>query len=214
MDLDSIEPGLDFAAMIRDAVNSCRVMVALIGRQWTTLADDEGRRRLDDPDDYVRFEIRSALKRGVRTIPVLLDGAQMPRQEHLPHDLRKLARLHALEMGYDRYPYDAGRLTDIIARALATETGPADAENAAAPLDAPGELEGLSQRTESAKLARVWRRGRSRDGRSRDGRASAKVPGSTSGSVLTAWKVPAPAARYSDCREPADTAGRRASRDR
>jgi TIR domain len=145
MDLDSIEPGLDFAAIIRDAVNSCRVMVALIGRQWATLADDEGRRRLDDPDDYVRFEIRSALKRGVRTIPVLLDGAQMPRPEHLPHDLRKLARLHALEMGYDRYPYDAGRLTDIIERALATETGSADAGNVAAPLEAPSELEGLSR---------------------------------------------------------------------
>jgi hypothetical protein len=214
MDLDSIEPGLDFAAIIRDAVNSCRVMVVLIGRQWTTLADDEGRRRLDDPDDYVRFEIRTALKRGVRTIPVLLDGARMPRQEHLPHDLRKLARLHALDMGYDHYPYDAGRLTDIIERALATETGSADADNVAAPLDAPGELEGLSRPTKSAKLARVWRRGSRRDGRSRAGRAAAEEPDSTSSSALTLWKVPAPAARYSDCRKPADTPGRRASRDR
>jgi hypothetical protein len=133
MDLDSIEPGLDFAAIIRDAVGSCRVMVVLIGPQWATLTDEEGRRRLDDPDDYVRLEIRGALKRGVRTIPVLVDGAKMPRQEHLPHDLRKLARLQALDMSCDHYKYDAGRLADIIGRALAAETGAADPGDPASP---------------------------------------------------------------------------------
>jgi len=120
MDLDSIEAGLDFAEIIRDAVNSCHVMVVLIGRQWATLADEEGHRRLDDPDDYVRFEIRAALKRGVRAIPVLVDGAKPVRQQQLPPDLRKLARLNALEMSYDRYHYDLDRLADIVGRALAT----------------------------------------------------------------------------------------------
>jgi hypothetical protein len=120
MDLDSIEAGLDFAEIIRDAVNSCHVMVVLIGRQWATLADDEGHRRLDDPDDYVRFEIRAALKRGVRAIPVLVDGAKPVRQQQLPPDLRKLARLNALEMSYDRYHYDLDRLAGIVGRALAT----------------------------------------------------------------------------------------------
>src|SRR5437764_8868699 len=51
LDLDSIEPGLDFAEVIRKALDSCTVLVALIGRQWTTLTDEEGRRRLDNPDD-------------------------------------------------------------------------------------------------------------------------------------------------------------------
>jgi hypothetical protein len=60
MDLDSIEPGLDFAEVIREAVESCAVLVALIGKQWATLADEDGRRRLDDPGDYVRFEIQAA----------------------------------------------------------------------------------------------------------------------------------------------------------
>jgi hypothetical protein len=114
MDLDSIEAGLDFADVIRDAIASCRVMVALIGREWATLADEEGRRRLDDPDDYVRFEIRTALRRGRRVIPVLVDGARPVRGPQLPTDLRKLARLNALEMSYDRYKYDADRLIAII----------------------------------------------------------------------------------------------------
>src|SRR6202042_3595438 len=49
MDLDSIERGLDFAEVIREAVDSCDVLVALIGHQWATLTDEEGRRRLDNP---------------------------------------------------------------------------------------------------------------------------------------------------------------------
>jgi transcriptional regulator with XRE-family HTH domain len=121
MDLDSIEPGLDFAEVIRDAVNSCRVMVALIGSRWMTVADEEGRRRIEDPDDYVRFEIRTALERGVRVIPVLVDGAKSLQYSQLPPDLRKLARLNALELSYDRFEYDETRLTDIIRKTLAVE---------------------------------------------------------------------------------------------
>ena len=118
MDLDSIEAGLDFAEVIREAVDSCAVLVALIGRQWATLADEEGRRRLDNPDDFVRFEVQTALERGVRVIPVLVDGAKPLRQQQLPAELQKLARLNALELSYGRYQYDADRLLDLIDRCL------------------------------------------------------------------------------------------------
>jgi hypothetical protein len=66
LDMDSIDPGLDFAEVIREALDSCAVLVALIGRQWATLADEHGRRRLDNPDDYVRFEVQTALVRWPR----------------------------------------------------------------------------------------------------------------------------------------------------
>src|ERR1700689_31502 len=71
MDVDSIEPGLDFAEVIREKVDSCAVLLALIGRQWATLTDKQEQRRLDDPEDMVRSEIRAALERGLRVIPVL-----------------------------------------------------------------------------------------------------------------------------------------------
>jgi len=119
VDMDSIEPGLDFAEVIREAIDSCVVLVALIGRQWATLADEEGRRRLDNPDDYVRFEIQTALERGVRVIPVLVDGARPLRQQQLPAELQKLARLNALELSYGRYEYDADRLLNLLQRLLA-----------------------------------------------------------------------------------------------
>ena len=119
MDLDSIDAGLDFAEVIRGAVDSSVVLVVLIGRQWATVADEEGRRRIDDPNDFVRFEVQTALKRGVRVIPVLIDNARPLRQQQLPAELHKLARLNALELSYGRYQYDSGRLLDLIQRVLA-----------------------------------------------------------------------------------------------
>jgi hypothetical protein len=127
MDVDSIEPGLDFAEVIRDAVESCAVLVALIGRQWATLLDEEGHRRLDNRDDYVRFEVQTALERGVRVVPVLVDGARPLRQQQLPAELTKLARLNAHELSYGRYEYDADRLVDLIQRVLDTAPGTSSA---------------------------------------------------------------------------------------
>jgi TIR domain len=122
MDLDSIEAGLDFEEVIRDAVNSCLVMIALIGSRWATAADEEGRRRIEDPGDYVRFEIRTALERGIRVIPVLADGAKPLQDPQLPPDLRKLARLSALELSYERFEYDETRLTVVIRKVLAANS--------------------------------------------------------------------------------------------
>lgn len=119
MDLDSIEAGMDFARVIREGVDSCAVLVALIGRQWVTVADEQGLRRLDDPNDYVRFEIQAALEQGVRVIPVLVDGAEPLRPEQLPVGLLKLARLNGLELSYGRYQYDVDRLLNLIQRVLA-----------------------------------------------------------------------------------------------
>jgi hypothetical protein len=122
MDLDSIEAGVDFAEVIRDAIESSAVLVALIGRQWAVLSDKEGRRRLDDPDDYVRLEIHTALERNIKVIPVLVDGARPLRQEQLPAELHKLGRLNALELSNDRYQYDRDRLVTLIQRVLAGES--------------------------------------------------------------------------------------------
>jgi hypothetical protein len=144
MDLDSIEPGLDFAEVIGQAVSSSAVLVVLIGRQWAVLTDEDGVRRLDNPDDYVRFEVKTALEQGVRVIPVLVDGAKPLRQEELPAELHKLARLNAHKLSYDRYQNDADRLLDIIQRVLAAigvmghrraDSGPQTAEPAAGPPD-------------------------------------------------------------------------------
>src|SRR5215213_4899040 len=80
-DVDSIRLGDDFVEVITRAVGSCDVLLALIGDEWLTITDEHGRRRLDDPGDFVRLEIEAALARNVRVIPVLVDGARMPRPD-------------------------------------------------------------------------------------------------------------------------------------
>jgi hypothetical protein len=78
MDVDTIEPGVDFAEEISRAVATCKVLLAIIGPNWLTVTDERGRRRLDDPDDIVRLEIEAALARDVRVIPILFEGAVAP----------------------------------------------------------------------------------------------------------------------------------------
>jgi len=74
MDIDTIEPGVDFVEDIEQAVGSCDVLIALIGKQWLTISDATGQRRLDNPEDFVRLEIKTALARNIRVIPALLPG--------------------------------------------------------------------------------------------------------------------------------------------
>jgi TIR domain len=123
MDVDTIEPGLDFAEEVTRAVAACQVLVAVIGPAWLTAADGRGRRRLDDPDDFVRLEIETALDRGVRVIPVLVRGAVMPGRDDLPERLAGLARLNALFIRPESFRSDAARLVTVIERVLAGTSG-------------------------------------------------------------------------------------------
>jgi hypothetical protein len=132
MDLDSIEPGMVFAEVIQDAVESCSVMVVLIGPKWATLTDEEGQRRLDDPNDMVRLEVETALKRDVYVIPVLVDGAKPLRFQKLPSALGKLALLSAADLSYRRYEYDADKLLGQIERIVAESARPPSRETAPA----------------------------------------------------------------------------------
>ena len=118
MDVDTIEPGVDFAGEIFRAVAASQVLVAVIGPAWLTMADSQGRRRLDDPDDLVRLEIETALARRVWVIPVLAEGAVMPTWRDLPETLAGLARRNALTIRHDSFGSDAGRLITAIERAL------------------------------------------------------------------------------------------------
>jgi TIR domain len=118
MDVDSIEPGLDFGEVITGALSSCAVMLVLIGDQWLTIGDARGRRRLDNPDDYVRMELEAALTRNIRVIPMLAEGAVMPGSQELPDVLKGLARRNALEISHSRFSADADRVITTIERVL------------------------------------------------------------------------------------------------
>ena len=120
-DVDSIEPGEDFAEVIADAVGSCDVLLVLIGDRWLTITDEDGKRRLDDPTDLIRLEIEAALARDVRVIPILVGRTGMPPAEQLPASLVRLARRQALELSPSRFKSDMARLLRALDKTLKEE---------------------------------------------------------------------------------------------
>jgi TIR domain len=111
MDIDRIGPGEDFTKAVEQGVGSCDVLLALIGRDWVTATDREGRRRLDKPNDWVRVEIQTALDRSdTLVIPTLVQGVEMPASDELPAPLQKLSHRNAIELSDSRWHYDVERL--------------------------------------------------------------------------------------------------------
>ncbi len=103
MDVEGIELGTDFVTAIEQAVGSCKVLMVVIGDEWLSTTDPAGRRRLDDPHDFVRLETRVALEREIRVVPVLVGGALMPRADELPEELKSLARRQAIEISHKQW---------------------------------------------------------------------------------------------------------------
>jgi hypothetical protein len=117
-DIDSLEPGLDFAEAIERALESSEVLIAVIGKNWLTATDAAGQKRLEHPDDYVRTEIATALKRHIRVIPLLIQGAAMPSARDLPDDLAPLSRRNAFEIHDSSWRDDIQRLISTLERAI------------------------------------------------------------------------------------------------
>lgn len=115
-DIETIELGVDFTKALNQALGSCVVMLVLIGRDWLTVHDAQGARRLDDPKDWIRQEIVTALERDIRVVPVLVDGAALPDEGDLPADLQPLVRRQALEMEDGRWKGDLQRLVTMLAK--------------------------------------------------------------------------------------------------
>jgi TIR domain len=126
-DVDDIPLGANFPDVIAKAVASCDVLLALIGSQWMTITDEEGKRRLDDPNDFVRLEIEAALQRDVLVIPILVRGAKMPRAGQLPGSLAELVHRNALELSSTSFDFDTGRLLEVLDETLAGERARRDA---------------------------------------------------------------------------------------
>jgi len=103
MDVAGIEPGRDFRRVIDEQIASCGVLLAMIGKSWLDAVDESGRRRLDDPTDFVRLETASALRRDIPVVPVLVHGARMPRAEQLPEGLTELAYRNGVELSHARW---------------------------------------------------------------------------------------------------------------
>ena len=114
LDLETIKAGSDFVDVIEQAVDRCELLLAVIGPTWLTVTDELGKRRIHNPDDFIKLEIVSALKRKIPVIPVLVKEVEMPRAEELPLELRALASLQAVVMSHDDWDDDMQELIHAI----------------------------------------------------------------------------------------------------
>ena len=134
-DIDAIGPGEDFREVIQKTCSSCKVLLAVIGRQWATVCDKNGKMRLESKNDTLRMEIASALQNGLRVIPVLVGGAEMPDESVLPEDLQALAYRNAWDLSDKRFHYDVEQLVSALKNTLA-------ATSQSIPVSAPRKVKG------------------------------------------------------------------------
>jgi hypothetical protein len=125
---DGIQPGADFVHILEERVDQCQIMLTLIGERWLAVKDRDGRRRLDNPEDYVRIEIESALKLGKRIIPVLINQTEMPRVAELPETIAFLARRQAVRITSQRLRADTHGLAQKLELGLAEIKNAREAE--------------------------------------------------------------------------------------
>lgn len=97
-DVEAIPPGVDFRQHLQSQLQHCRVVLVLIGPHWVTATDEHGNRRLDEEQDWVRYEIELALQQQTVLIPLLVNNATPPSQGQLPESIRQLAFQNVLRI--------------------------------------------------------------------------------------------------------------------
>ena len=102
LDVRGIDGGANWFNTLERQVAASAAMVVLIGKDWADLKDDQGNRRLDDPNDYVRFEISQALQRNLPIMPVRIDGAAIPKAAQLPDNIMPLSLIQAMPLRTER----------------------------------------------------------------------------------------------------------------
>ncbi len=123
-DVASLQPGVEWDDAIARVLGQSDACIVVIGKDWLTITDALGRRRLDDPRDSVRREIVVALQRQMRVFPVLVGGAKMPPEEDLPAELQSLCRRHAIELTEQDWDEDVRKLVMALETVLGSSSEP------------------------------------------------------------------------------------------
>ena len=110
--------GNDLKARLNNQVAACQAFLAVISPNWLGAKDEAGQHRLHNPDDFIAVEIAAALARKIHVVPVLVDGAHMPRASELPKSLKPLARSQAVEVHQNYFDEDVETLVETVREAL------------------------------------------------------------------------------------------------
>ncbi len=116
VDIEKLEPGVDFTEALAKSLDSCDILLAIIGTEWAGRADSHNITRINKPDDWVRIELETALKRNIRLIPVLVSGASLPTVNEIPESLLPLLKRQTIELSNKRWKYDTEQLINFLER--------------------------------------------------------------------------------------------------
>jgi hypothetical protein len=117
-DVDTIKPGVDFEQKIKTELDSSSAILVLIGSHWLEVKDASGKPRLDNPNDYIRLEVETALNKNIAVIPVLLQGVLIPSENELPEELHGLSKRNAIKLSDENWNSDLNLLTAVLKNIL------------------------------------------------------------------------------------------------
>lgn len=110
MDVDDIRPGEKFEDAIERRIARCDTLILMIGPGWANATNQDGARRLDDPNDLARQEVETALRKGLRVIPILVRGAELPKADELPESLQPILGRNAVKITHANFQDDVDSL--------------------------------------------------------------------------------------------------------
>lgn len=154
-DVDSIPAGQDFREHLERTVGICDYFIAIIGNGWAAAKDEKGARRLDDPNDWVRIEIETALRRGIPVIPVTISSDALPKSDQLPESLRELSFRQAMRVR--PYP-DFERDVERLARQIQAQESARQAREAQQAAKSRNDTETLEKERHDREVAELARR--------------------------------------------------------
>ena len=102
-DIDSIPLGINFKQHIESVVQQCSVVLVIVYHRWMGESAESGKSRIDDPNDFVRIEIESALSREIPIIPLFIEDAVIPSENDLPETMKGLVARHGMKVNNDPY---------------------------------------------------------------------------------------------------------------
>lgn len=127
-DVDKLHPGHKFKSKLDEIIAECDIALVIIGEKWAGAEDEGGRSRLHDQGDYVRKEVEAVLRRDIPIIPLVIEGASVPKAKNLPDELQELVEWQAVSIHYDPYfhkdmEYLADNLKELIGKERENESG-------------------------------------------------------------------------------------------
>ena len=130
MDVDNIPAGVDFVAHLNSQVAACDVFLAIIGPNWLKVKNEQRPAPARRSGRLCAIEIAAALARDIRVIPVLVDGARVPKADKLPDAIKPLVRRNAVEVRNTQFRRDAEALIERVREALGDRTSVAKGREA------------------------------------------------------------------------------------